>query len=107
MVRFIHDGKVVTIPANESSVHMTSYGNRDGQIQHVSGFEVAVIKVEDEKKARTEDPLGQPSGKYDFKVFYDAPPSSKIPLEYYPVRMGYGCHTYTRTSSVRRADSRS
>ncbi|KAK8539615.1 hypothetical protein V6N13_034907 [Hibiscus sabdariffa] len=41
---------------------MTSYGNRDGQIQHVSGFEVAVIKVEDEKKARTEDPLGQPSG---------------------------------------------
>lgn len=44
MVRFLHNGKIVTIPANESSVHMTEYGMQGGDIKHFSGFEVCMIK---------------------------------------------------------------
>ena len=46
-------------------------------------------KLESEKEAETpkqpqrgvEDLLGQPSGKFDYKVFYTKPPSFDIPIE--------------------------
>ena len=46
-------------------------------------------KLESEKEAKTpkkpqrgvEDLLGQPSGKFDYKVFYFKPPSYDIPIE--------------------------
>ena len=46
-------------------------------------------KLESEKEAETpkqpqrgvEDLLGQPSGKFDYKVFYTKPPSFDIPVE--------------------------
>ena len=46
-------------------------------------------KLESEKEAETpkqpqrgvEDLLGQPSGKFDYKVFYSKPPSYDIPIE--------------------------
>ena len=46
-------------------------------------------KLESEKEAEipkqpqrgVEDLLGQPSGKFDYKVFYSKPPSYDIPIE--------------------------
>ena len=32
-------------------------------------------------QTRVEDLLGQPSGKFDYKVFYSKPPSYDIPIE--------------------------
>src|ERR1044072_2571805 len=41
------------------------------------------LKIEDVSKAELEvwDPLGQPSGKFDFMVKYTSPKSYKIPIE--------------------------
>ena len=39
------------------------------------------MPVAPKNEERVEDLLGQPSGKFDYKVFYSKPPSYDIPIE--------------------------
>lgn len=40
-----------------------------------------LINPEEKEAERVEDLLGQPSGKFDYKVLYTEPPHASIPLE--------------------------
>ena len=48
----------------------------------ISGYVRRVVTPDAPKKDdKVEDLLGQPSGKFDYKVFYSKPPSYNIPIE--------------------------